>query len=45
MAAQGAEPPAQKPTLKANERGPQIAVLATVVIIAIFIIVVAAMYG
>lgn len=45
MVAQGAAPPTQKPTLKASERGPQIAVLATVVIIAIFIIVVAVMYG
>jgi hypothetical protein len=45
MLAQGAAPPTQKPTLKAGERGPQIAVLATVVVIAVFIIVVAVMYG
>ncbi len=45
MVAQGAEPPAQKPTLKAGERGPQIAVAIAVALIAGFIIVIAVMYG
>ena len=45
LLAQGATPPASKPTLKASERGPQIAVAIAMAIIAGFIIVVWAMYG
>jgi len=43
--AQGAAPPAQKPTLTAAERGPQIAVFIAAGVIAIFIAVVWIMYA
>ena len=45
LLAQGATAPPSKPTLKASERGPQIAVAIAMAIIAGFIIVVWAMYG